>query len=77
MKLWEYEDKHIRIVDVDGRVFTGIGDYYTSALDAPDGIPSLTLDLCNGEDYVVSFTEDIIASIEIFPAISHQMAEAV
>ncbi|MCL2017084.1 MAG: hypothetical protein FWG68_12650 [Defluviitaleaceae bacterium] len=43
MKLYEYEDKYVKIVDIDGNVFVGFVDIYTSELDEPDGIASLTI----------------------------------
>ena len=68
MNLLEYRKKHIRITDVDGEIFTGFADYYTSELDDPEGVASLSIRPDNHEGVVVSFEESEIASIEVITA---------
>jgi len=65
MNLWEYKGQRLQIVDTDGQVLTGSYSHYTSWLDDPDGVGYLTIDPENNEGYLVCFTEDEIASIEI------------
>jgi len=79
MKLWEYEGKYLRIIDVDGDSFVGRYDYYTSELDAPDGIASLTIRPLgsNPDKILIQFTESEIASIEIIAVNDPIMAEAI
>lgn len=68
MKLWEYDDKRVRITSISGRVFTGLVDRYTSELDSPDGVASISLDPDGRDDVYINFEESEIASIEIIPA---------
>ena len=65
MDLWTYEDKHVIIIDIDGQIFTGIVDHYTSALDDPEGIESISLDPDDRADILINITKNEIASIEI------------
>ena len=58
MKLGECSGIRIKITTDDGKVFEGIGEYYTSSLDNPDGIASI----CIG-DY--ELYENEISNIEI------------
>ena len=58
MKLGQYSGKTIRVILSSGQIFEGIGHYYTSGLDNPDGVASI----CVG-DYELYESE--IASIEI------------
>ena len=58
MELGQYSGKNIRITLTNGKVFEGIGHYYTSELDNPDGIASI----CVG-DY--ELYENEIANIEV------------
>lgn len=82
MKLWEYKGKRLKIIDIDGNVFKGSYDSYTSALDAydsngePDGMPKLTIAIEDNRGTLVEFDESEIASIEIISADSI-MAEAI
>ncbi|MCL1999502.1 MAG: hypothetical protein FWG65_12125 [Turicibacter sp.] len=70
MKLYEYESKIVKVVDTDGDVFIGFVDFYTSALDEPDGIPSITMIPHNIPDWdknaLLGIYENEIASIEIY-----------
>ena len=65
MQLWDYEDKHVRITSINRNTFIGFVDHYTSELDAPDGIASISLDPDDGNDVYINFAEHEIASIEI------------
>jgi len=75
--MWEYEDARVKITDVDGQVFTGIVDHYTSELDDPDGIESLSLEPDGRNDILINFTEAEIAGIEVIDAEVHEMAQVV
>ena len=70
MKLGLYMDKLIRISLHNGKVFEGVGDYYTSELDNPNGIASI----CVG-DY--ELYENEIACIEALSEGVPFMAKAV
>ena len=76
MKLWEYEGKRIRLIDIDGQVFTGFIDHYTSDLDNPSGIASLSLEQDGERGNLINLEEPEIASIEILEA-APKMAVAV
>jgi len=66
MKLYEYHGKHVRITDIDGKVFIGYAADYTSELDDPDGVASLAIEPKHNPDRIlIEFTEAEIASIEI------------
>ena len=67
MRIWEISGKHVRITLKNGKVFQGVGEYFTSALDNPNGIASI----CVG-DY--ELYENEIVSIE--PIITHQAIPA-
>ena len=82
MKLWEYSGKRIKITAINGQVFEGYGDHYTSELDNPDGIPTLSLDPDNEDGMFIEFSESEIAKIEtlpsdipitVFPAVSQKV----
>ena len=66
-KAHECFGKHVIVTLNTGQVFEGVGEYYTSALDNPDGIASV----CVG-DY--ELYENEIASIE--PVVAHQAIPA-
>ena len=69
MKLWQYFGKHIKITVFDGQVFSGIADYYESALDNPKGVASIAI----GN---IEFEETEIASIECVDVPSRELAVA-
>ena len=70
MKLWECSGKRVKITDIDGKAFVGIVDRYTSDLDNPDGVATISLDPDNRSDVYINFEETEIASIElIYPAV--------
>ena len=60
MNLWEYNGKNVKILADDGRVYIGIADLYTSALDNPDGLESICIRY-NG--YLIEFTKPEIKKI--------------
>ena len=66
-KTHECFGKHVRVTLNTGQVFEGVGEYYTSALDNPNGIASI----CVG-DY--ELYENEIVSIE--PIVTHQAKPA-
>lgn len=57
MKLWEFEDKKVKIVTNDGQVFRGIASDYTSPQDNEPEIASICIDY-------TEFLETEIKSIE-------------
>ena len=70
MNLWEFSGKKIKIIDIDGRKFVGLGDLYTSEIDNPDGVETLSL-WTSGvmeEGSLIEFELDEIASIEVIPS---------
>ena len=77
MKLWEYSGKDVIIVDIDGRTFTGNVDHYTSELDDPNGIASISLAPDNRSDILINFEESEIARIECLSVPSRELAIAV
>lgn len=76
MKLWEFHNKWIKITDIDGQIFTGRADLYTSELDNPDGVESLCI-WQSGSENLIEFEEHEIAHIELISVETHTMAEAV
>lgn len=76
MKLWEYSGKRIKITSTNGRVFTGIADFYTSALDNPDEVESLSI-WQDDTDALIEFAKNRITHIEIIPAIASVAVKAV
>ncbi|MCL2198179.1 MAG: hypothetical protein FWB80_04570 [Defluviitaleaceae bacterium] len=77
MKLWEYTNKRLKITDVNGKIHTGIGDHYTSELDSPEGVATLSLDPDGRDDIYIEFEESEILKIEILPAEVPILAEAI
>ncbi|MCL1986395.1 MAG: hypothetical protein FWG64_00260 [Firmicutes bacterium] len=65
MNLWEYEFQNVKIVDVDGDVFTGFALCYTSTLDDPDGIENISIRENLNSTRLIEFTAAEIAKIEI------------
>ncbi|MCL2015612.1 MAG: polymorphic toxin type 50 domain-containing protein [Defluviitaleaceae bacterium] len=65
MQLWKYLSKNVKIVDIDGTVFTGLVACYTTAIDDPDGIPSIEIRETPQSDSLIGFTAKEIANIEI------------
>ena len=77
MKLWMYENKRVRITDVDGKMHVGFVDHYTSELDSPNGVRSLSLEPDGRDDVYVNFEESEIAHIEVIALKAQGMAVAV
>ncbi|MCL2362475.1 MAG: hypothetical protein FWC73_11780 [Defluviitaleaceae bacterium] len=77
MKIWEYEDRHVKIIDDDGRIHIGFIEFYTSELDEPDGIATISLRPDGTTGYLIDFTESDIASIEVIPSSTLAVAHAV
>ena len=77
MKLWMFEDKRVRLTDVDGKIFVGFVDHYTSELDSPNDIASISLELDGRDDVCINFEESEIACIEVFAANAQAMAMVV
>jgi len=62
------------IMPPDGQIFKGHVAYYTSELDDPDGVASLSIEL---DGVLISFTEADITKIETAAANTPTMAEAI
>ena len=77
MNMWEYSGKSVRIVDIDKQVHVGFVDFYTSELDEPDGVATISLRPGGTKGILIDFTENEIASIEIIPSDIPSMANAV
>ena len=77
MNLWEYTGKHVKIIDIDGKVYNGLVDFYTSELDEPDGVATISLRPDNSVGILIDFTEGEITEIEIMSANTPAMANAV
>jgi hypothetical protein len=65
MNLWDYEDKRVKIIDIDNRIHVGIVDFYTSELDELDGIACIALIPDGAVGYLTELKEHEIKSIEI------------
>ena len=65
MDIHNYCGKHVSITDIDGKVFRGYAAYYTSELDDPDGIASLSIEPDGEDGHLISFTADEISHIEL------------
>ena len=71
MKLWQYSGNRLKITAIDGSTFTGMYDHYTSELDNPDGIATISLRPDHNPDRIlIEFEESEIAEIEIIPALA-------
>ena len=77
MKLWEYSGKRVRIIDVDGKVHKGFVEFFTSELDEPDGVATISLRPDNSIGILMDFAVSEIASIECTDAPSRELAVAV
>ena len=77
MKLWEYSGKRVSIIDVDGKAHKGFVDFYTSELDEPDGVATISLRPDNSIGMLIDFTAGEIASIECTDVPSRGLAIAV
>ena len=77
MHLSQYSGKRVLLVDADGDKFEGIADLYTSALDNPNGVASITIRQANNRGVLLEFEEPEIASIEILASPKQKMAVAV
>ena len=72
-----YEGKRVVITDVDGVTHTGLLEFYTSELDDPDGIASISLAPDDRRDILINFEESEIARIECLSVPSRELAIAV
>ena len=70
MDLWKYSGKRIKITAIDGQVFIGFGDHYTSEHDNPEGVATLSLAPDGEKGILVELEESEIISIEIIPTAS-------
>ena len=77
MKLYDYWGKRVRITAVDGQVIVGHAAYYTSELDDPDEVESLSIEVESRDGILISVEESEIAVIEIIDADVHEMAKVV
>ena len=77
MDLWNYSGKRVEIIDIDGRKHVGLVDFYTSELDEPDGVATISLRPDGYDGVLIDFTAAEIASIEIITAAKPVMASAV
>lgn len=60
------EGKRVRIIDVDGEIFTGVvSDYIYPEDNEPEGIASIVLEDCPQRPYLLGMNESDIRSIEI------------
>lgn len=60
------EGKKVKILDVDGEIFTGVvSDYIYPEDNAPEGIAGIILDNCPQRPYLLGLNESDIKSIEI------------
>jgi len=64
-ELYEYEDKQVRITDVNFKVWVGFVDMYTSELDDPNGIETISIIPNGTTGRTVSFAETDISAIEV------------
>ncbi|MCL1999510.1 MAG: hypothetical protein FWG65_12165 [Turicibacter sp.] len=69
INLNNFKFKDVKIVDIDGDVFVGHIEYYTKALDDPDGLANIALvpyNLPNWDsDSLLELYEKDIVSIEV------------
>ena len=77
MKLWEYSGKRVRIIDIDGRIHKGFVDFYTSELDEPDGVATISLRPDGTTGFLIDFNSGEIASIECVETPVRELAVAV
>jgi len=77
MNLWEYCGKHVKITVDEGQSFTGRADLYTSALDNPNGVETLSIWQDDSKDTLIEFEIHEIAYIEILSDNPVVIAEAI
>ena len=65
MDIYDSTGKRVIITDIDGQQFIGYSAYYTSELDDPDGVASISIEPDGRDDILINFTQDEIASIEV------------
>lgn len=70
MYLGQYEGIKIRATLKNGKIFEGVGEWYTQDIDNPDGIASICVG--NYELY-----ENEIADIKIITVDNHPITEAI
>jgi len=77
MKIYDYWGKRVKITTADGQIFIGHVAYYTSELDDPNGIESISVEVDGKENVLFGFTKKDITDIEILTADVPSMANAV
>ncbi|MCL1986981.1 MAG: hypothetical protein FWG64_03295 [Firmicutes bacterium] len=69
MNLKPYQNRQIKITDIDGDIFIGKATGYISAENNPDGFESISIKPKDMPDwdggYLICFTEHDISAIEI------------
>lgn len=64
INLRDYWKKEIAVTFKDGQVVSGKAVVYCSALDAPDGVPSLAIKEKPNSGFLIEITENDIKDIE-------------
>lgn len=60
------EGRKVKIIDVDGELFTGtVSDYIFPEDNEPEGIAGIILEDCPQRSYLLGFNETEIKSIEV------------
>ena len=75
MNLKEYVGKMVRLIDIDGDIFTGHADIYHYDYDTASGIAALTF--LSDDGRYLDFDENEIAHIEIISDSVPVMAKVV
>ena len=76
MSLWDYTNKCVKIVDVDGRIHEGLVEFYTSELDNIDGVASISIRPDGTQGILIELSEDEVVNIEVTPSSAFSVASA-
>lgn len=63
--LYEYVGKRVKIIDIYGKEWHGIGDVYSEAVDNEDGVESLAFRMDGVNDALIDLSPNVIRSIEV------------
>ena len=77
MNLLKYFNKKVRLTDNDKKVTEGVVVIYTPAIDNPENIDSIALNIDGVDRVLHEFEESEIINIEIIAANTHSFAVAV
>lgn len=63
--LYKYIGKRVKIIDINGKEWHGIGEVYSDALDNEDGVESLAFRMDGVNDALIDISPSDIKFIEV------------